>query len=136
MTILLFIYAWIRTIPAGREIRRFAEYALTRSKLSDLEFYQRAELSDLDLPLIKKIRDGLGKMINVDSEFIYPEDELCAYGFEYDDCVSGFIHGCGLIAKDPYWFPMEKGSTVRDMFPWIHQINSEQVSGGNGPQRQ
>jgi hypothetical protein len=128
----VFIYAWIRTIPETRRIRRFAEFAATRTKISDMEFCQRAKLSDQDLPLIRKLREGLGREIKVDSEFIYPEDELCSYGFQYDDSVSGFIHGCGLIEKDPYWFPMEQGSTIRDIFPWIHQINSEQDAPSNG----
>jgi hypothetical protein len=135
IAMLMFIGAGIRTIPEMRRIRRFAEYAATRSKLSDLGFCQRAELSEQDLPIIRKLRERLGGEISLDSELIYPEDELCTYGFQYDDSVSGFIQGCGLIEKDPHWFPMEQGSTIRDIFPWIHQINSEQDSGGNGGQR-
>jgi hypothetical protein len=131
----LFICVWIRTISEARRIRRFAKFAATRTKVSDLEFCQRAELSDQDLPLIRKLREGLGREIDVDSEFIYPEDELCSYGFQYDDSVSGFIQGCGLIEKDPYWFPMEQGSTIQDVFSWIHQINSEQASGNGGQRR-
>ena len=122
----VFIYAWIRTIPEMRRIRRFAEFTLNRSRLSDAEFCERGALSGKDLTLIRDLREGLGREIKVDSEFTYPEDELCSYGFQYDDSVSGFIHGCGLIEKDPYWFPLEVGSTVRDVFPWIHKINSEQ----------
>lgn len=132
----ILFYAWIRTIPETRRIRRFAQFAANRNRLSDAEFFQRAALSDEDLPLIRDLREGLGREIKVDSEFTYPEDELCSYGFQYDDSVSGFIHGCGLIAKDPYWFPMEIGSTVRDVFPWIHQIQSDKPlhpTAGNAP---
>ena len=127
----LLIYVWIRTIPETGRIKRFAEFVAARTKVSDLEFCQRAQLSDQDLPLIRKLREGLGREVNVEPELIYPEDELYSFGFEYDDSVSGFIKGCGLIDKDPYWFPLEQGSTIQDIFPWIHQITSEQGTPGH-----
>ena len=125
------IYVWFRTIPKTGRVKQFAELVAARTKVSDFEFCQRADLSDQDLPLIRKLREGLGREFNVESELIYPEDELYSFGFESDDSVSGFIKRCGLIAKDPFWFPLEQGSTIQETFPWIHQINSEQGTPGH-----
>jgi hypothetical protein len=128
---LLIGYAFIRTMPEARRLKAFAQEAAKRKKLADSEFFARAHLQENDRQFVRAIRTGLGREAQIDSDFVYPEDDICSYGFQYDDSVSAFVFGCGVITKDPYWFPMEVGSSIGDIFPWIRQINSEQVGAGD-----
>jgi hypothetical protein len=129
---LVFLFAWIRLIPTLRREMRFAQFAATRERLSDIDFCRRGNLPHGDCSRVHTIRKALGHYLKINPESVYPDDEIDAYGFAWDDEVSGFIHDCGLIPKDPFWFPLDKGSCVRDMLPWIDQINAMNTDKSSG----
>tara|TARA_R110002049_G_scaffold44422_1_gene130519 strand:+ start:337 stop:711 length:375 start_codon:yes stop_codon:yes gene_type:complete len=104
-----------------------------RVPLATLDFCGRCSLDLSSSSLVDDFRRAFSRVISVEPELIYPEDEAAIFGIDYSDDLAMFLFDNGLLTDKRYRydFPMEEASAVGDIIKIFLALNRQAEQGAS-----